>query len=205
MEYARRLHPSALRSFGVGRLVGMWICLWITACGGCYIIPDISAINAEGPQAEADARTLRSPETYIGYAQARGFSSSDAVRRDAPGVYTIAAQAINRWGLAGTWTIGGEFATLDDAPGRIAYRFHARDLHLVLAPSSPGNAIRFRVTLDGAPPGANHGADVDAEGWGSVQDGRLYQLIRQTGPIADRTFEIAFFQAGVRAYAFTFG
>jgi cytochrome c biogenesis protein CcdA/thiol-disulfide isomerase/thioredoxin len=166
---------------------------------------DIGVITGEGPQAEADERDLGSPETYIGYAQARGFVSSDGTQQDVPNLYRTVALAIDRWGLSGNWTIGSEFATLNDAHGRIAYRFHTRDLHLVLAPSSPGNAVRFRVTLDGAPPGVDHGSDVDAEGWGTMQDGRLYQLIRQTGPIVDRTFEIEFFDAGGRAYAFTFG
>ena len=94
---------------------------------------------------------------------------------------------------------------LNAANGRIAYRFHARDLHLVLTPSSEGHPIRFRVSIDGAPPGDDHGSDADAEGWGSVQEGRLYQLIRQAGSVRDRTFEIEFFDAGVGAYAFTFG
>jgi len=129
-----------------------------------------------------------------------------APARDAPSLYrSIAALPLNRWSLAGIWTIGGEFATLNEPSGRMTYRFHARDLHLVMAPSAPGQAIRFRVTIDGAPPGTDHGVDVDAEGRGHVQDGRLYQLVRQTGPIADKTFEIEFFDAGVRAYAFTFG
>jgi hypothetical protein len=112
---------------------------------------------------------------------------------------------LNRWSLAGTWTVGGEFATLNEPSGRIRHRFHARDLHLVLAPAARGEPIRFRVTIDGEPPGADHGTDVDADGWGSVQEDRLYQLVRQAGPVADRTFEIEFFEAGVRAYAFTFG
>nr|WP_256367363.1 hypothetical protein [Acidisphaera sp. S103] len=112
---------------------------------------------------------------------------------------------MNRWGLTGSWTVGSEFATLNEASGGIVYRFHARDLHLVLEPPSDGHTIRFRVKLDGAAPGPDHGSDVDTEGWGSVRDGRLYQLIRQAGPVADRTFEIEFFDTGVRAYAFTFG
>jgi hypothetical protein len=140
------------------------------------------------------------------YAQASGFAAPDGIRQDAPSLYRIVpALPLDRWGLSGIWTIGGEFATLNEKPGQIAYRFHARDLHLVLAPSQPGQPIRFHVRLDGAPPGIDHGSDVDADGWGSVQDARLYQLIRQHGPVADRTFEIEFFDTGVRAYAFTFG
>jgi hypothetical protein len=113
--------------------------------------------------------------------------------------------SLNRWDLVGLWTIGGEFATLGQAPGSISYRFHARDLHLILTPPSPGHAIRFQVTLDGTPPRDSHGSDVNAMGLGTVQDARLYQLIRQTGPIVDRTFLIKFFDPGVRAYDFTFG
>ncbi|HME21872.1 MAG TPA: hypothetical protein VKI44_11075, partial [Acetobacteraceae bacterium] len=102
-------------------------------------------------------------------------------------------------------TICSEFAMPDQVPASVSYRFHARDLHLILTPSSPDHAIRFRVTLDGAPPGNSHGSDVDAQGLGTVQDARLYQLIRQAGPIVDRTFRIEFFDPGVRAYDFTFG
>jgi cytochrome c biogenesis protein CcdA/thiol-disulfide isomerase/thioredoxin len=173
---------------------------------GAAFSGDIAAVSGQGPQAAADERDLRSGETYVGYAQAENFASPDAVSEDAPRLYRAApALPLNRWSLTGVWTIGGEFATLDGTSGRIAYRFHARDLHLVLAPRPDGHPVRFRVTLDGAPPGADHGFDVDAEGWGRVEDGRLYQLVRQTGPVADRTFEIEFFDAGVRAYAFTFG
>jgi cytochrome c biogenesis protein CcdA/thiol-disulfide isomerase/thioredoxin len=163
-------------------------------------------VVGQGSEAEPDVSNLRSGETYIGYAQGRGFASPGGVRQDVAASYRPASVlGTNRWSLSGTWTVGGEFATLNAAGGRIAYRFHARDLHLVLAPAAADQAIRFRVTLDGQPPGANHGTDVDAQGWGSVQDGRLYQLIRQSGPVGDRDFEIEFFGAGVRAYAFTFG
>jgi cytochrome c biogenesis protein CcdA/thiol-disulfide isomerase/thioredoxin len=166
----------------------------------------VAPIAGQGSQAEPDTGNLHSGETYIGFAQTRGFASPGGVRPDAPAPYRAASSlGINRWSLAGTWTIGGEFADLNAPAGRIATRFHARDLHLVLAPASPGKVIRFRVTLDGEVPGADHGADVDAEGWGSVRDGRLYQLIRQSGPVTDRVFEIEFLSPGVRAYAFTFG
>jgi hypothetical protein len=113
--------------------------------------------------------------------------------------------SLNHWALSGDWTVEKQATVLNKVNGRIAYRFHARDLHLVLAPPSEGHSIRFRVKIDGAAPGPDHGLDVDAEGWGSVQDARLYQLVRQTGPVADRTFEIEFFDPDVRAYAFTFG
>jgi thiol-disulfide isomerase/thioredoxin len=127
----------------------------------------IGPIDGKGPQATADENDLRSPETDIGYAQARNFASLDRLREDLPSLYHATSNLpLNHWGLAGTWTIGSEFATLGGPPGVITYRFHARDLHLVLAPASAGHAVRFRVTLDGAPPGADHGSDVDAEGWG---------------------------------------
>jgi len=166
----------------------------------------VASVEGEGAQAEADTDNLRSGETYIGYAQTQGFASPGGQQEDVSAPYKVRSPLpINRWALEGAWTIGPEFATSNERNGRIAYRFHARDLHLVLAPSTPGQNLRYRVTLDGAPPGADHGADIDAGGWGSVRDGRLYQLVRQNGPIADRTFVIEFFDAGVRAYAFTFG
>jgi thiol-disulfide isomerase/thioredoxin len=167
---------------------------------------DTAAIVGDGPQAQADERNLRSGESYVGYSQATGFVSPGGIRQDAPSLYRSASKPpLNHWSLAGIWRIGREFATLSGASGSISYRFHARDLHLVLAPASPGQSIRFRVKLDGASPGSDHGSDVDADGWGTVQDGRLYQLIRQSGPVADRTFEIEFLGTGVRAYSFTFG
>ena len=112
---------------------------------------------------------------------------------------------LNEWALAGDWTIGGEHAVLNAKDGSIVYRFHARDLHLVLGPAPDGKPVRFRVTIDGEAPGDSHGADIDAEGNGVVTGQRLYQLVRQSGPIADRTFEIEFLDPGVQAYAFTFG
>jgi cytochrome c biogenesis protein CcdA/thiol-disulfide isomerase/thioredoxin len=184
------------------RLIGQLL----SEADGGPVGADVAAVNADGPQAAADEPNLRSAETYIGYGKATNFASPGGAREDIPTLYrTVSTLPLGRWGLAGVWTIGDEFATLGDRSGSISYRFHARDLHLVLAPPAQGRAIRFRVKLDGAPPGADHGFDVDAEGWGSVEDGRLYQLVRQTGAVADRIFEIEFFDPGVRAYAFTFG
>jgi hypothetical protein len=111
----------------------------------------------------------------------------------------------NHWALSGDWTMESGFAAPDAAGGSIAYRFHARDLHLVMGSPDPTKSVRFRVKLDGALPGTDHGLDIDAEGLGSVQEPRLYQLVRQSRPITDRTFEIEFFDAGSRAYVFTFG
>jgi hypothetical protein len=112
---------------------------------------------------------------------------------------------LNEWGLKGEWTIGGEHARLDKADGSIVYRFHARDLHLVLGPGEAGKPVRFTVTIDGKAPGDNHGVDTDDGGNGTVTEERLYQLIRQKGPVADHVFEIRFLDPGVEAYAFTFG
>ena len=112
---------------------------------------------------------------------------------------------LNHWALSGDWTVKRQAIVLNQAGGRIVYRFHARDLHLVMAPATPGGPIRFRVRLDGQPPGAAHGSDVDDQGNGTLTDPRLYQLIRQPGPVSERTFEITFLDPGVQAYAFTFG
>jgi cytochrome c biogenesis protein CcdA/thiol-disulfide isomerase/thioredoxin len=165
-----------------------------------------ATVQAEGTQVAADEEQPRSSETYLGYAQATGFTSPGGAREDVPSLYRgIDMLPLNRWTLGGTWTIGREYAQLDDTSGRIAYRFHARDLHLVLGPTRDGKPVRFRVTIDGAAPGTSHGTDTDADGYGTVTDAKLYQLVRQAGGITDRTFGIEFLDPGVRAYAFTFG
>ena len=123
-----------------------------------------------------------------------------------PHAYTVPAELrLNRWALSGDWTLEEQAATLNEAGGRIAYRFHARDLHMVMGPAAAGTPVRFRVLIDGRPPGAAHGLDVDGPGTGTVAEQRLYQIIRQGGPISDRTFEITFLDSGAQAYAFTFG
>jgi cytochrome c biogenesis protein CcdA/thiol-disulfide isomerase/thioredoxin len=166
----------------------------------------ITAITGKGSQAAADEAGPRSAETYLGYAQGHNFASPGGVREDAPALYrSVSSLPLDWWSLGGVWSIGSEFATLHDTSGSLTYRFHARDLHLVLAPPSQGQSVRFRVRIDGAAPGADHGADVNAEGWGNVREARLYQLVRQAGSVEERTFEIEFFDSGVRAYAFTFG
>jgi cytochrome c biogenesis protein CcdA/thiol-disulfide isomerase/thioredoxin len=173
---------------------------------GAPLTGDLAAIIGNGPQVAADEKNLRSAETYIGYAQGMHFASPGGVREDVPSLYRpVKPLPLDRWSLTGVWTIGGEFATLNSISGSITYRFHARDLQLVLAPPSQDHSVRFRVKIDGARPGIDHGDDVDADGWGKVQEERPYQLVRQTGPIRDRTFEIELFDAGVRAYVFTFG
>lgn len=173
---------------------------------GAPVASGIAAVAGQGPQAPPDERDLRSDETYVGYAKASNFDSPGGARDDAPSPYRgVSALPLNHWSLDGVWSIGGEYATATRPSGAIAFRFHARDLHLVMGPSVPGRPIRFRVTIDGAAPGADHGVDVDAEGRGSVQEPRMYQLVRQAGPVADRTFRIEFLDPGVRAYVFTFG
>jgi hypothetical protein len=130
--------------------------------------------------------------------------------QDQAKTYRTGATRLNQWGLDGSWTVGGEQATLNEKDGSITYRFHARDLHLVLGPSADGKPVRFKVTIDGAAPGASHGSDIDENGDGTVTGQRLYQLVRQNldhgaGDVTDRTFEIRFLDPGVQAYAFTFG
>ncbi|BBP98568.1 cytochrome C biogenesis protein DipZ [Burkholderia sp. SFA1] len=160
----------------------------------------------QGAMMQADNADMRSPETYIGYERAQQFMSPGGERPDRIHDYAAPkALDVNDWGLAGAWKVGAENATLQGGTGRIVYRFHARDLHLVLGPSKDGKPVRFRVSIDGAAPGASHGSDVNADGSGTVTGQRLYQLVRQTGQVADRTFTIEFLDPGVEAYAFTFG
>jgi cytochrome c biogenesis protein CcdA/thiol-disulfide isomerase/thioredoxin len=167
----------------------------------------MASINATGVQAAADMDDVNSPETYIGFQRARNFGSSGGLVRSAAHTYVAPtlAPALNEWRLSGNWTVSPEYATLNAADGGIVFRFHARDLHVVMGPASGSGPIHFKVTLDGAPPGENHGVDIDAAGQGAVTDQRLYQLVRQTGSIADHTFEIQFLDPGLQAYSFTFG
>jgi hypothetical protein len=166
----------------------------------------IAGTSAQGVQAAADNADLQSPETYIGYQRAENFASPGGAAQDKVRTYTAPSQpTVNEWGLAGAWKVGAEQADLAAAHGRIVYRFHARDLHLVLGPGADGKPVRFRVSVDGAAPGAAHGADSAADGSGTVTEQRLYQLVRQPGDVADHTFSIEFLDPGVQAYAFTFG
>jgi cytochrome c biogenesis protein CcdA/thiol-disulfide isomerase/thioredoxin len=163
-------------------------------------------VNATGAQAAPDLNDTRSPETYIGFKRAEHFASAQLFAQDARMAYTPQPRlTLNQWALGGTWKVGPESAVSDSAPGKIVFRFHARDLHLVLGPTKNGKPIRFKVTLDGTAPGDDHGSDADAAGAGTVQGHRLYQLIRQKGAVEDRTFEIEFLDPGVQAFAFTFG
>ncbi len=162
-------------------------------------------VSGSGAEAAPDIQDIQSPETYIGYDRAANFVSPGGAVANVAHGYQPGAPRLNEWGLSGNWTIGAQRATLDGSSGAIVFRFHARDLHLVLGPAADGKPIRFRVTIDGAAPGAEHGADTDAAGNGVVTGQRLYQLIRQRGTIDDRTFEIQFLDPGVQAYSFTFG
>jgi hypothetical protein len=155
---------------------------------------DTVEVDADGVAEAADWRTVKSPETYLGRSRSENRSSDDRAGE----------LALNHWTLAGAWSVGDQAAVLERAGGAIAYRFHARDLNLVLAPPATG-AARFTVRLDGEPPGDAHGLDVDASGDGTVSEPRMYQLVRQPSGIRPRTFEITFLDAGVRAYVFTFG
>ncbi|MGB3867019.1 MAG: thioredoxin family protein, partial [Xanthobacteraceae bacterium] len=166
---------------------------------------DLVSVRATGAEAAPDMDRVKSPETYLGYARAENFVSPGGAARDTRHTYRASVNALNSWGLNGDWTVAGERASLDAPGGSIVYRFHARDLHMVLGPGGDGKPVRFRVTLDGRPPGADHGVDTDADGNGIVTGERLYQLVRQKGDITDRTFTIEFLDPGVRAYAFTFG
>jgi cytochrome c biogenesis protein CcdA/thiol-disulfide isomerase/thioredoxin len=162
-------------------------------------------VSATGAQAAADMSDVKSPETYLGYGRAENFASPGGQAQDKRHVYAALDLSLNQWALAGAWTVKEERADLGKPGGAINFRFHARDLHLVLGPGADGKPVRFRVTIDGKPPGDDHGADINAQGEGVVTGERLYQLLRQQGAIGDRLFRIEFLDPGVRAYAFTFG
>ena len=161
--------------------------------------------DAKGVQAAPEPGSLRSGETYIGYRQASNFASPQGLKRGTALDYTAVEPGLNAWSLAGNWTVGPEQATLNRPGGGIAYRFSARDLHLVLGPAADGKPVRFQVTIDGKAPGASHGADIDADGNGIVTQTRLYQLVRQAGGVEERRFEVRFLDPGVEAFVFTFG
>jgi hypothetical protein len=178
----------------------------LKAAGAHEVSGESISVDALGVEAAADWHDLRSPETYIGYARAENFASPGGASRDRPSEYRAPdVLHLNNWALAGDWTIGRQAAVLRAPGGRIAHRFHARDLHLVMAPAPDNQPVRFRVLLDGEPPGAAHGIDTDEQGEGAVTAARLYQLIRQPGAISDRTLEIVFLDPEVHLFVFTFG
>jgi cytochrome c biogenesis protein CcdA/thiol-disulfide isomerase/thioredoxin len=174
--------------------------------GATSLAGGVLNVSATGAEAAMDAKNLGSPETYVGYKRSSNFASAEPIAKDSRKTYSPQPRlSLNQWALGGSWKVGEESAVLQSVPGKIIFRFHARDLHLVLGPSKNGKPIRFIVKLDGTPPGDDHGADTDASGAGTVQGNRLYQLIRQKGAVEDRTFEIDFLDPGVEAFAFTFG
>jgi thiol-disulfide isomerase/thioredoxin len=167
---------------------------------------ELVSVDAPGVEAEADWGSLKSPENYLGYERTENFASAGGAVLDRPHDFSVPPNLwLNRWALAGNWTRAKKAVALNKPGGRIAYRFHARDVHLVMGPAARGAPVRFRVLIDGQAPGAAHGTDVDDEGNGTVTEQRLYQLIRQSKPIVDRQFEIEFLDPGVEAFAFTFG
>jgi thiol-disulfide isomerase/thioredoxin len=167
---------------------------------------DLVSVSPHGFEAQADWANLGSPETYLGYEQAQNFASPAGASPGEGHSYVAPDRLkLNHWALAGDWTLEKRASVLNQADGRISLRFHARDVHLVMGPLERGTSVRFRVLLDGDTPGSAHGVDIDEDGHGAVAQQRLHQLIRQEGPIDDRTFEITFLAPGVEAYAFTFG
>jgi len=168
--------------------------------------PGVGPPKAVGVQAPPDEAHDQSPETYVGYRRAANFASPGGFVQDQAHAYAApAALTLNQWALRGSWNVDPEKAMLTAVGGKIEFRFYARDLHLVLGPGSDGKPVRFRVTLDGAAPAANHGADTDSGGAGTIDHQRLYQLIRQSGAIGEHVFSIEFLDPGVQAYSFTFG
>ena len=166
---------------------------------------ELVSVEGVGLEAEADWDQLRTPETYLGYGRSEDFASPGGAAFDELSGYELPERLrFNHWALAGEWTIGRENVVLDGAGGSIAYRFHARDAHLVLSAGAHA-PIRFRVLIDGEAPGPAHGVDVDEDGNGLLREGRLYQLVRQDGEVRDRTLEITFHEPGAEAYVFTFG
>ncbi len=177
----------------------------LAEAGKTNVSSDIVDVKAAGAEAASDAANVQSPETYIGYQRSENFVDDKGTINDAAHDYVAATPKLNEWGLTGNWTVGPEQASLNAADGSIYYRFHARDLHLVLGPGADGKPVRFTVTVDGKAPGDGHGVDTDADGNGTVTGQRLYQLVREAGPVGDHTFEIRFLDPGVQAFAFTFG
>jgi thiol-disulfide isomerase/thioredoxin len=166
----------------------------------------VVSVDPVGVEVAADWDSLKSPENYLGHERTANFASPGGAARDRRRAYSLPGRlALNQWALVGEWTIARQATVLSTASGRLICRFHARDLHLVMGPQRPQSPVRVRVSIDGQPPGASHGADIDADGKGTVLEQRMYQLIRQPNPIVDRTFEIEFLDAGAEAFAFTFG
>jgi thiol-disulfide isomerase/thioredoxin len=174
--------------------------------GASGIGRDLVSVDARGIEAAADWQNLMSPENYVGHDRTEDFASPGGVAVGKTRAYTVPPMlGLNHWALAGEWTVNKGSVRLDQPNGRIAYRFHARDLHLVMGPAAGTTSVRFRVLIDGQPPAAARGSDLDDQGRGTVTEQRLYQLVRQSRPIADRQFEIEFLDPGAEAFSFTFG
>jgi thiol-disulfide isomerase/thioredoxin len=174
--------------------------------GSAGIGHELVSVDGRGAEAAPDWASLKSPENYLGHERTENFASPGGAKEGVNRVYALPGRLkLNHWALSGNWAVEKGAAVLNKANGRIAYRFHARDLHLVMGPAARGASVRFRVLIDGQPAGAVHGVDVDGQGTGTVTEQRLYQLIRQSGPIVDRLFEIEFLDPGVAAFSFTFG
>jgi thiol-disulfide isomerase/thioredoxin len=178
----------------------------LTEAGSSGFSQQYVTVDASGIEVAADWGNLRSPENYVGYDRTQNFASPGGEVLGEPRAYAAPERLfLNNWALSGDWTMEHPFVWLNQPNGRIVYRFHARDLHLVMGPATPGTDVRFRVLIDGQAPGTVHGIDVDDQGYGTVTEQRLYQLIRQPGPIVEHQFEIEFLDAGIEAYSFTFG
>ena len=187
-EESERVIQELLRENGVTRLAA-----------------DPVALSAVGIEA-APSSDVQSPETYVGYRRTERFASHERLSTNSRKTYTAPATlSLNQWGLGGLWHVGPESVVLQAAPGKIVFRFHSRDLHMVLGPAKDGTPVRFKVRLEGAAPGGDCGTDTSPDGTGEIREPRLYQLIRQKGRVLDRTFEIEFFEVGAQAFSFTFG
>jgi len=177
----------------------------LTGAGVRDVGAELVHVEGVGSQAAGDWANLRSEETYVGAKRAENFASAGGLALNRPTRYALPQRlGLNTWALGGVWKVESEAARLQEAGGRIAFRFHARDLHLVMGPVQ-GKPLPFRVLLDGKPPANAHGTDIDADGQGVLVEPRMYQLIRQTSPVVDRRFEIGFLEPGAAVYSFTFG
>jgi thiol-disulfide isomerase/thioredoxin len=178
----------------------------LAEAGNSKLERGLVSVDPRGAEAAADWGDLQSDENYLGYGRTQNFMSPGGVAADMPRLYALPARLrLNDWALSGDWTVASGAAAANKPNGAIAYRFHARDLHLVMGPAAPGTSVKFRVLIDGQPPGVAHGTDVDEQGYGTLTEQRLHQLIRQPKPIVDRQFEIEFLGSGAEAFAFTFG
>jgi thiol-disulfide isomerase/thioredoxin len=178
----------------------------LTEAGARDVGHELAPVDGRGAEAEADWAHIASEETYVGHQRAERFSSPGGAVSNRARDYAPPPQLrLNQWALSGNWTMGNEATVLNNSGGRIVYRFHARDLHLVMAPGPQGRPVRFRVRIDGKEPDAARGVDIDRQGSGIVTEPRMYQLVRQPKPVVDREFEIEFLDPGVQTFAFTFG